>query len=72
MTEQKKYFRVWRVCNEKYNGFDEVKAESPKNAVSLVCSRDYEDGDTTDYKYEVDRISDLSGDGAVIEYCGEF
>lgn len=69
---EKKYYRIWRIQCGNYNGFDEVEAESPKDAVSLVCSRDYEDGDTTDYTYEVSRISDLSGDGDVIKYCGEF
>ena len=67
-----KMYRVWRKnMSHKYNGFEEVTANTPQEAIKEVAEFDYQTGDMTTYTYEVDRISDLSGDGGVIERCGE-
>ena len=79
MTEQK-FYRVWNVVEKnqdgssKYNGFTEIAATSPRKAIMIVENAEREHGTCSDaivIGYEVDRISDLSGDGAVIESYGE-
>ena len=79
MTEQK-FYRVWNVVEKnqdgssKYNGFTEIAATSPRKAIMFVENAEREHGTCSDaivIGYEVDRISDLSGDGAVIESYGE-
>ena len=80
---EQKFYRVWNVVEKnqdgssKYNGFTEIAATSPTKAVMVVenAEQEQEHGTRSDaiiIGYEVDRISDLSGDGAVIERCGEF
>lgn len=78
---EQKFYRVWNVVEKnqdgslKYNGFTEIAATSPRKAVIAVENAERKHGtrsDATIIGYEVDRISDLSGDGAVIENCGEF
>ena len=85
MTEknlaEQKFYRVWNVVEKnqdgssKYNGFTEITATSPRKAVMAVENAERKHGTCSDaivIGYEVDRISDLSGDGDVIENCGEF
>lgn len=76
----KKFYRVWRVAGEyqdgspKYNGFTELAASSPEEAMRMVGNEDWEDGISYDaiMGYEVDQIADLNGDAAVVESYGEF
>lgn len=52
-----KIFRVWRKnINHKYNGFEEVVANTPQEAIKEVEDFDYQTGDMTTYTYEVDYI----------------
>ena len=66
-----KKFRVWRSIDGKLdgtcNGYEEVFAESPEEAVDTVFNWDFEDGNTH-YDYVVDHISEFGGD--VIESYG--
>lgn len=79
MTE-KKFYRVWNVVGKnqdgssKYDGFTEIEAQSPEDAVRIAGDENRESGVPYDYieGFEAERIEDLSGDGAIIEYCGEF
>lgn len=77
----KKYYRVWSIIGKdcdgfpKYNGFTEFEASSPKEAARIARKEEWEHRTSSDaviIGFEVDRISDMSGDGAVIENCGEF
>ena len=81
MTREQKFYRVWNVIGKdwdgapKYNGFTEIAASSPEKAVKIVEKEESghrESPDAIIVGFEVDRIEDLSGDGAVIERCGEF
>ena len=50
-----KMFRIWRkTVNGKYNGFEEVTANTPQEAIKEVQEFDYQTGDMTTYTYEVD------------------
>lgn len=50
-------YRVWRKnYYGKYNGFDEVEAMSPQDAIKAVQDFDYSTGDTTSYTYEVEEV----------------
>lgn len=78
---EQKFYRVWNIVEKnqdgssKYNGFTEVAATSPYKAVMVVENTKRKHGTCSDaiiIGYEVDLISDLSGDGAVIESYGEF
>ena len=40
--------------NNKYNGFEEVTANTPQEAIKEVQAFDYQTGDITTYTYEVD------------------
>ena len=72
-----KFYRIWNIIEKnqdgssKYNGFAEVEAQSPEDAVRIAGDENWEIGVPIE-GFEVERIKDLSGDGAVIEYCGEF
>ena len=77
---EQKFYRVWNIVEKnedgsaKYNGFTEIAATSPIKAVMVVenAGRKHETRpDAIVIGYEVDRISDMSGDGAVIESYGE-
>ena len=47
-------FRIWRKnVNGKYNGFEEVAASTPQEAIKDVQEFDYQTGDTSTYTYEV-------------------
>lgn len=51
-------FRVWRkTMNNKYNGFEEVAATTPQEAIKEVKEFDYQTGDVTSYTYEVDCLN---------------
>ena len=71
-----KFYRVWNIIEKKqdgslkYNGVTEIEATSPREDVRVV--ENTESFDAAIIGFVVDRISDLSGDGAVIENCGEF
>lgn len=73
-----KFYRVWNIVEKrqdgssKYGGFTEVEAQSPEDAVRITSDENWEIGVPYIEGFEVERIEDLSGDGAVIEYCGEF
>lgn len=75
-----KIYRVWRIVGEtngdpKYDGFTELEASSPEEAVKVIEDEDWKtrtDSDAIVMKYAVDQIADLSGDGAVVKNCGEF
>lgn len=78
---EQKFYRVWNIVKKnqdgssKYNGFTEIAATSPRKAVIIAENAEREHKTSSDaiiVGFEVDRISDLSGDGAVIENCGEF
>ena len=80
-SAEQKFYRVWNVVEKnqdgssKYNGFTEIAATSPGKAVMVVenaTRKHVAHCDAIVIGYEVDRISDLSGDGAVIESYGEF
>ena len=50
-------YRVWRKnYYGKYNGFDEVEAMSPQDAIKSVQDFDYDTGDMTSYTYEVEEV----------------
>ena len=52
-----KKFRIWRkTVNGKYNGFEEIVANTSQEAIKEVEDFDYETGDLTMYTYEVDYI----------------
>lgn len=81
MAAEQKFYRVWNIVGSnrggspKYNGFTEVAATSPREAVMVAENAEREHKTSSDaiiVSFEVDRISDLSGDGSVIENCGEF
>lgn len=76
---EQKFYRVWNIVGKnqdgslKYNGFTEIAATSPRKAVIVAENTEHETSfDAVIIGFMVDRISDLSGDGAVIENCGEF
>lgn len=51
-------FRVWRkTVNGKYNGFEEIEATTPQEAIKVVQDFDWETGDVTMYSYEVDSLN---------------
>lgn len=79
-SAEQKFYRVWNIVEKnqdgssKYNGFTEIAATSPRKAVMVVENAERKHGTCSDaiiIGFEVDRISDLSGDGAVIESYGE-
>ena len=46
--------------NHKYNGFEEIAANTPQEAIKEVQEFDYQTGDMTTYTYEVDCLDWLS------------
>lgn len=76
---EQKFYRVWNIVGKnqdgspEYNGFTEIAATSPRKAVIVAENTEHKTSfDAAIIGFMVDRISDLSGDGAVIECCGEF
>ena len=57
----KKIFRVWRKMDDRYNGFEEILAMSPREAAEVVFNWDSEVGEFY-FDYEVDLISEFGGD----------
>ena len=48
-------FRVWRkTYNGKYNGFEEIEAKNPQEAIKATIAFDESTGDFTTYTYEVE------------------
>lgn len=76
---EQNFYRVWNIVGKnqdgspEYNGFTEIAATSPRKAAIVAENTEHETSfDAAIIGFMVDRISDLSGDGAVIESCGEF
>lgn len=44
-------FRVWR---KTYNGFEEIEAKNPQEAIKATIAFDESTGDFTTYTYEVE------------------